>query len=258
MAPIAGETSALDPICTHCSKPILPGTGTQDGRLLHVRCLAEEKQNKTIEEEDRASREQARAFGLTQRARDLVEQSRRARQSTCSVCARPLADGGSLLFQGSSLVHALCWRVDGDRRAGIQASAPVPNDLDARPFTGARILVIEDHEDSRDALRLMLEQAGATVYAAANGGDGLAIAEHEPPHLVLCDLRMPGMDGFALLAALRALSNSNPIRVVAVTGLGGEDELERTRVAGFDGHLVKPVDYDLLVKTLRPALGLPT
>jgi CheY-like chemotaxis protein len=138
-----------------------------------------------------------------------------------------------------------------------EASASVPNDLDVRPFTGIRILVIEDHEDSRDALRQVLELLGATVYAAGNGGDGLAIAEQDPPHLVLCDLQMPGMDGFTLLTALRVLSASNPIRVVAVSGFGRKDDLERTRAAGFDGHLVKPLDYDALPEAADRILRMP-
>jgi CheY-like chemotaxis protein len=253
MASVADDRPAPDPICTRCSKPILGGKATQDGRVLHLRCLADETQRQTIEQEDRASRECARALDLTQRARELVDQSRRARQSTCPVCSRPLAGGGSVLVQGESLVHALCWRVD-DARG--QASAPVGNDGDARPFTGVRILVIEDHEDTRDALQEMLELLGATVHTAGNGSDGLAIARQDPPHLVLCDLRLPGMDGFTLLAALRALFSSKPIRVVAVTGFGRTDDLERTRAAGFDGHLVKPLDYDRLVTTLGRALGL--
>jgi CheY-like chemotaxis protein len=167
-----------------------------------------------------------------------------------------LADSGSLLFQGAELVHALCWRSERDGTGDTQASAPVPNDVDARPFAGVGILVIEDHADSRDALRQVLEALGATVYAAGNGGDGLAIAEQERPQVVLCDLRMPGMDGFAVLAALRARLPDHPIRVLAVSGLGRADDVKRCRAAGFDGHLVKPLDYDRLVATVGRVLAL--
>jgi CheY-like chemotaxis protein len=219
---------APGPICARCSTSVLSETFTLSAGLpLHLRCWMRETQLDSVEQEDRAG------------------------QSICPVCTRPLADGGSFRYQGEQLVHALCWRV-----ADAETAAPMPNG-DARPFAGVRILVIEDHADSRDALLQVLEVLGATVHAAGNGGDALAIAEQKPPHLVLCDLRLPGMDGFALLAALRALSSPTPIRVVAITGLGREDDLERTRAAGFDGHLVKPVDYDLLVRTLRRALGLP-
>jgi CheY-like chemotaxis protein len=116
-----------------------------------------------------------------------------------------------------------------------------------RPLAGIRVLVVEDHADSRDALQLTLNWLGATVWLAGSGPEALTIAARESPDLVLCDLRLPGMDGFALLARLRALPAARPIRVVAVTGCGHEDDVKRTREAGFDGHLVKPLDFDRLV-----------
>jgi CheY-like chemotaxis protein len=247
---------ALGPICARCSKRLLPETFTWvAGRPIHFRCLARVTRLDSIEQEDRASRERGRARNLTQRARDLVEQSRRARQSTCPVCGRPLADGGSLLYEGEKLVHAFCWRAADAGKEDSETAAPTPSG-DARPFAGVRILVIDDHVDSRDALQQVLEVLGATVHAAGDGGDGLAIAERERPHLVLCDLRLPGMDGFAVLAALRASLPDHPIRVLAVTGLGRADDVKRCRAAGFDGHLVKPLDYDRLVATVGRVLAL--
>jgi CheY-like chemotaxis protein len=114
-------------------------------------------------------------------------------------------------------------------------------------------LVVDDHGDSRDALRQMLEWLGASVCTAANGHEALEQAVLEPPHVVLCDLRMPRMDGFAVLTGLRALLTDRPVRVVAVTGFGGHEDAKRISEAGFDGHLVKPIDYDLLMA----AVGAP-
>jgi CheY-like chemotaxis protein len=122
-------------------------------------------------------------------------------------------------------------------------------------LAGVRILVVEDHEDSRDALRQVLEYFGATVTAACSGYEALELAVLEPPHLMLCDLRMPGMDGFAVLDGLRALLPDHPIRAVAVSGFGSDEDRRRTREAGFDGHLVKPVDFDALVALVGEVLG---
>jgi hypothetical protein len=114
----------MDAICARCSKPLLPGTFTSAaGRPLHLRCLARETQLDSVEQEDRASRERARALNLMQRARDLLEQSQRARQAACPVCGRSLADGGSLLYQGEELVHALCWRAEDDGKGRFSVGA---------------------------------------------------------------------------------------------------------------------------------------
>jgi CheY-like chemotaxis protein len=124
-----------------------------------------------------------------------------------------------------------------------------------RPLAGIRVLIVEDHADSREALRQMLDWLGATVWPAGSGAEALTIAALESPDLVLCDLRLPGMDGFALLARLRALPAARPIRVVAVSGCGREDDIKRTQEAGFDGHLVKPLDFELLVRVVERGLG---
>jgi CheY-like chemotaxis protein len=124
-------------------------------------------------------------------------------------------------------------------------------------FAGVRILVVEDHEDSRDAFRQILEYYSATVMAARSGYEALELAVLDPPHLVLCDLRMPGMDGFAVLDGLRALLPDRTTRVVAVSGFGRDEDRRQTRQAGFDGHLVKPVDFDALVALVGQVLGLP-
>jgi CheY-like chemotaxis protein len=122
-------------------------------------------------------------------------------------------------------------------------------------LAGVRILVVEDHEDSREALRQVLEYFGATVTAARSGYEALELAVLEPPQLVLCDLRMPGMDGFAVLEGLRALLPDHTIRAVAVSGFGRDEDRRRTRAAGFAGHLVKPVDFDAMVALIEQVLG---
>jgi CheY-like chemotaxis protein len=119
------------------------------------------------------------------------------------------------------------------------------------PLAGLRILVIDDHADSREALQLVLEAFGATVATARSAPGGLAVTALNPLDVILCDLQMPGMDGFRFLARLRARPGPQ-IRVVALTG---EDDRARTIGAGFDGHLVKPFDEARLISTLLHVLG---
>jgi len=107
-----------DPICVRCSKPIRPGTGIPTGgRRVHVRCLAEDTRLQSIEQQDRASRESARAKSLLKQARETMAKPGAA-ADTCSACGRSLKNGRSLLFQGDDLVHALCWH-----------SIPTPDEL---------------------------------------------------------------------------------------------------------------------------------
>jgi CheY-like chemotaxis protein len=122
-------------------------------------------------------------------------------------------------------------------------------------WRGTRVLVIEDHADSRDLLRQILQSVGVHVLMAGNGAEGLRVATSEPPDLILCDLKMPVMDGFTFLDQLRRMASVAHIPVVAVTALGGEADLLRTWQAGFDGHLTKPIDHDSVVATVDRVFG---
>jgi CheY-like chemotaxis protein len=138
---------------------------------------------------------------------------------------------------------------DSSRLIGIAVTASLP-------LAGVRVLVVNEHEDSRDAFRQVHQYLGATVTQPPSGHKALPLAVLEPPQLVLCDLPMPGMDGFAVLAGLRALLPDHQIRLVAVSGYGRDEDRRRTRRAGFDGHLVKPVDYDgLVAEVTSPGCG---
>jgi signal transduction histidine kinase/CheY-like chemotaxis protein len=113
-----------------------------------------------------------------------------------------------------------------------------------------RVLVVEDNRDSAESLRMLLELHGHEVTVAHTGREGVRAAEAVRPEVLLCDLGLPDMDGFAVATALR----KNPItaiaRFVAVTGYSTVEDQERTRQAGFDLHLVKPVDPDKLLEHL--------
>jgi CheY-like chemotaxis protein len=117
----------------------------------------------------------------------------------------------------------------------------------------ATILLVDDHEDSRDAFGLILTSLGHRVVLAQDGIDGLKHLETVLPDLILCDLNMPGMDGFSFIAALRSRPALADVTVLAMTGR--DSPVETLRTAGFAGHLAKPIDYDAMVDALDRFLG---
>jgi two-component system response regulator len=106
------------------------------------------------------------------------------------------------------------------------------------------VLVVEDNGEFRELLREFVESLGATVREARDGLEAMAQVIRSPPHLVLCDLRMPNVDGFAFVERLHAQPEFSHIPVIAVSGLGADADVLRSWSAGFAGHLVKPVSRD--------------
>jgi len=111
----------------------------------------------------------------------------------------------------------------------------------------ARILVIEDNAVNLALVEYLLRHAGHQVVAAVTGEAGLALAVAEPPALVLCDLQLPGLDGYGVLAALRAQAVTAAVPVVALTAFSMPDDRERVRTAGFDGYLTKPIEPEQFI-----------
>ena len=116
------------------------------------------------------------------------------------------------------------------------------------------ILVIEDHADSREILRQLLESLGAGTILAREGREGLLSLSERRPDVVLCDLLMPGMDGFVFISQLRSHPPWADVPVVAVTALGGDTDYRRTWEAGFDGHLTKPIEVGQLAAVVRAVI----
>jgi CheY-like chemotaxis protein len=119
------------------------------------------------------------------------------------------------------------------------------------PLEGLLILVVEDNPDGAELLRQMAVGAGAEVVVAPNGLEGLRMYRQYRPAVVLSDLRMPGMDGYELVGEIRAEPGTERVPVIAVTAYGSDTERLRTWSADFDAHVVKPVDFDLLVATIQ-------
>ncbi|HEY6863135.1 MAG TPA: PAS domain S-box protein [Burkholderiales bacterium] len=121
----------------------------------------------------------------------------------------------------------------------------VPSDL-----FGLRILVVDDNINAADSLATLLELAGHEVRVAYEGEAALLVAEAFKPQVVLLDIGMPGMDGYEVGRALRQKPQTRSALLVAITGWGAPDDLRRSKEAGFDHHLVKPVEPAALQRLL--------
>jgi CheY-like chemotaxis protein len=113
-----------------------------------------------------------------------------------------------------------------------------------------RILVVEDNHDSAQSLRKLLELCGYAVTVAYSSREGLEAAQRTRPDVILCDIGLPDSDGYALAAALRTNPATARARLIAVTAYGGEQDRKRSREAGFQLHLVKPVKPESLLQEL--------
>ncbi|WP_309909480.1 PAS domain S-box protein [Caballeronia sp. LZ035] len=124
--------------------------------------------------------------------------------------------------------------------------APRPHRVlaqDATTGTGLRVVVIDDNRDSADSLAMLLQLKGHDVRIAYHGKEGIDVVRHFPPDLILLDLALPDIDGFAVLRSLRSLRLLGGAMIVAMTGFGQESDKDRSAQAGFEGHLVKPVNF---------------
>jgi CheY-like chemotaxis protein len=140
------------------------------------------------------------------------------------------------------------------RYLSMPAPAPRAADVPARSrnwLHGIRIMIVEDDADSRELLRQIVASFGATLRVAEDGQEALSVASAWTPHLIIADLRMPRMDGFQLYSQLRDDPRFNGVRVVAVSALATDADIKRTLLAGFDGHVAKPIDYDVVATLIE-------
>jgi CheY-like chemotaxis protein len=117
--------------------------------------------------------------------------------------------------------------------------------------TGSRILVVDDSIDSAETLGELLKIWGHDVRLAHDGESALDVAREYRPEVILLDIGLPGMDGFAVATALRKDGIGGRL-LVALTGYGEQQDRDRAQAVGFDHHLVKPIDPDRLQKLLAP------
>jgi signal transduction histidine kinase/ActR/RegA family two-component response regulator len=120
----------------------------------------------------------------------------------------------------------------------------------ALPANHQRVLIIEDNQDAADMLATYLRFAGHEVRVALDGPSGLRIAFEMVPSVVLCDIGLPGMDGYQVAQCIRAAPALEQCVLIAVTGYGEVASRERARLAGFTHHLTKPTDPTLLAELI--------
>jgi CheY-like chemotaxis protein len=160
-----------------------------------------------------------------------------------SACAIRAGAGQGAQPDGRSPTH------DEDSRSDSQ---PVPAEL--RP--GYRVLVVDDNVDAADMLASLLDLLAADVRVAYDGKSALELFGSFAPEAMVLDLGMPVIDGFEVARRVRALPGGERIALVALSGWGQDKDRERTAQAGFDVHLLKPVDVERVVSVLRGLDGM--
>jgi DNA-binding response OmpR family regulator len=126
-----------------------------------------------------------------------------------------------------------------------------------RPARQPKVLIVEDHDDTREMLRTLLTMWGCRVLEACNGLEAVESAEREQPVLILMDLSLPFLDGVQASRRIRQ-SGLTGIRIVALNGWGTRSYSVAALAAGCDDCLVKPMDFDSLRAYLGPLLESPS
>lgn len=121
----------------------------------------------------------------------------------------------------------------------------IPEQID-----GLHILLIDDREDAVAAMQAVLELRGYEVDVAYDGEAGIEKAFDLEPEVILCDIGLPGTDGYRVARTLRSSDRFTSTYMVAITGFAGEDDVKRAVAAGFDLHVSKPVDVHVLLRLI--------
>lgn len=148
--------------------------------------------------------------------------------------------------KGSTFEVRLPIAIDPPARAAAPEAVSAPRAAAA----AIRIALVEDNADIRDTLRDLLELQGHAVSEAPDGKSGVDLIVGARPALAFVDIGLPVLDGFEVAQRVRALAPETNVRLVALTGYGGADVNARIKDAGFDAHLVKPVDVDQLLRLI--------
>lgn len=134
--------------------------------------------------------------------------------------------------------------------ASHENTRPQPSRPAAQALQAQRILLVDDNRDAADSLAMLLEMCGHEVTIAYDGAEALHVAPRCRPQIALIDLAMPGMDGFEVVQAMRGVAGTEQTHFVALTGFGQPADRKQTEKAGFDAHLVKPVELETLFGTI--------
>jgi signal transduction histidine kinase/ActR/RegA family two-component response regulator len=177
--------------------------------------------------------------------------------------ARSLAElhGGGLLAEspgvGKGATFTLWLPLLTDSKAvdfSVPSLTPLPEKVDRRLLRGRRILLVEDSADTRDALERIFQRRACEVTTAASGEEALELLKNAPPEIIISDLGLPGISGLEFMIQVRKHPEWKDVVAIALSGLGREKDIQGATEAGFDAHLLKPVDMAVLDQTLAEAL----
>ncbi len=155
------------------------------------------------------------------------------------------------LGKGSRFVVRLPVGSDPERRAA-PAEEPAPS-----AAAGRRILIVDDNRDSAASLAMLLQMSGNTVREAYDGPEAIAAAQEFRPEVLLLDIGLPSLDGFEVCRRIRKEPWGRDILIVALSGWGQPEDRRRSKQAGFDHHMVKPVRHEELTAVLNGDHGPP-
>jgi len=156
-----------------------------------------------------------------------------------SVAAKSAGQG-----QGSEFVVRLPILAERSEAVQPPAAAAQP------PLSSRRILIADDNKDAAESLSMLLQITGHETFMAHDGVEAIAAAEKHRPDVILLDIGMPRLNGLDVCHRIRKEPWGSGITIIALTGWGQEEDRRQSHEAGFDGHLVKPVDYNALLELL--------
>ena len=163
--------------------------------------------------------------------------------------------GGHVEAQSEGLGQGSTFTVHLPTLAAAMEGVPKADPLVSDSSTSDRILVVDDNADAGFTLAMLLKLKGYEAHTRTSGRAGIEAAEALQPSAILLDIGMPDLDGYATSRLIREQAWGRDVVIIALTGYGQEEDRQRTREAGFNGHLVKPVDLAILTNLLTDLLG---
>ena len=164
--------------------------------------------------------------------------------------------GGSVAVWSEGLGHGSEFTITLPLAVAAEPAHDRP-DAEARGRASMKILVADDSQDGADSLAFLLKAAGHEVFTAYDGRSAIQLAEQHRPEAVLLDIGMPEVSGYDVARAIRRESWGRSMRLIALTGWGQAEHRRRSIEVGFDDHLVKPVELDILERVLQLGTASP-
>jgi CheY-like chemotaxis protein len=160
---------------------------------------------------------------------------------------------GSIEVQSAGSGRGCVFTVRLPMGEAVRAATPARIDeRESRLAVARRVLIADDNRDGAETLAVVLGLEGHDVAVAHDGRAALLLFERHRPDVVLLDVGMPELDGYEVARRIRARPDGAHVLLIAVTGWGQEKDRRQSAAAGFDYHLTKPVEPDLLIRLVQP------